>query len=161
MSVLRKGIYLAVFTLLISNLVSAAEPVQIHDAWIPEVPPFMKVMAGYFQAHNSSEQSITISKVSSPDFQNVEIHESVVRDGVARMQKQDSATIPAKSSIEFKPGGLHLMLIKSKRRLRKGHEVKLIFELSNGDSLTAMANVKPADAQSGSGDHSNHRFMRH
>ena len=68
--------------------------------------------AGYLTLSNNASQPIVITQVASPQFESVEMHESVIEDGMARMYPLGDLTVLAKSSVVFQPGGKHLMLMR-------------------------------------------------
>lgn len=138
-------------TLFTTASIQASEPVKITDAWIPEAPPVVKVMAGYLKITNASKNDIVITQVKSADFETVEIHQTVEKDGMARMLKQDKLVVPAGSEVVFQRGGLHLMLINKKRALKKGDKVILSFSVGESRYRVA-AEVKEAAIE----DHSHH-----
>ena len=74
--------------------------------------PGMQMTAGYLTFSNNSSQAITLTHVTSPQFGAVEMHESVVEDGMARMYPLGDLTILAGTSVKFEPGGKHLMLMR-------------------------------------------------
>ena len=74
--------------------------------------PGMNMSAGYLTLTNNSKESITITRVSSPNYASVELHESVVKEGVARMRALKKLDIPADTSTILAPGGKHLMLMR-------------------------------------------------
>ncbi|UCH45653.1 MAG: copper chaperone PCu(A)C, partial [Nitrospiraceae bacterium] len=53
-------------------LLQAASPLTVHNPWVLESPPGMKVMAAYMNLTNESEKDRIITAVSSPDFNRVE-----------------------------------------------------------------------------------------
>lgn len=79
--------------------------------------PGTNMGVAYLTIENSTAEVITITSVSSPQFDAVEMHETVVAEGVSRMRKLDSITIPAKGSLAFERGGKHLMLMRPKPQL--------------------------------------------
>ncbi len=151
---IRKIISVILFCFVFDTQGYAKDRVSIHDAWVPEAPPVVKTMAGYLVVKNPTDKEVSIIKVSSPDFRTVEMHKSIIKEGMARMIKQDKVVIRAKSQVEFKSGGLHLMLIGAKRRLKAGNEIPLTFEFDNGKKFSTKAIVKPASADTM--DHSHH-----
>ena len=74
--------------------------------------PGMTMSAGYLTLTNNSEETITITRVTSPSYVSVELHETVVEDGVARMRALEKLGIPAGASTILAPGGKHLMLMR-------------------------------------------------
>jgi len=123
--------------------VSADGPtVRVHHVWVREAPPGVDVMGGYFVLENLTENALTLTDVSSPDFASVMMHESVVKDGQESMQEVARIDIPARGSVEFKPGGYHLMLMQPKKNLFSGDMVTLMLKFSDGSELAIMANVR-------------------
>lgn len=66
--------------------------------------------AAYMSLRNSSDQPIRIDRVSSPDFDSVAMHESVLHDGIARMNALSEVVILPGDLLLFEPGGRHLMI---------------------------------------------------
>lgn len=89
-----------------------AEPPLIATAIIiNESVPGKAMSAGYLSLRNTTHDEISISRVTSPDFGAVEIHESLLQDGIAKMRRVEKLLIPANSTVSLEPGGKHLMLM--------------------------------------------------
>jgi len=85
--------------------------VQIADAWIRSAPPGSP-MAGYLTLQNGSSQTLRCESASSPDFGGVEIHRTVVENGMSRMLHDEIAEVAPGGSLRFEPGSYHLMLFR-------------------------------------------------
>ena len=74
-------------------------------------PPLVEGRMGvaYFSITSNVDDRIT--RVSSPQAEAIEIHESISADGMASMEKRDWVDLPAGKTVTFGPGGLHLMVI--------------------------------------------------
>jgi hypothetical protein len=94
-----------------------------------------KVTAGFTDIINNSSDTITINSISSPQFSIVEIHETIMNNGVASMIKINTLTIPKKQSVSLKPGGKHLMLIDPIKSISEGEEISLLIELSSNETM--------------------------
>jgi len=130
---------------LISGSVSAAnEHLMIHEAWVREAPPNVKMLAAYFTIMNFSGKDKEIVGASSDQFEKVEIHKSVEEGGMAKMVAQKSVTVPKQGTVNFKPGGLHLMLINPKKPLKAGDKVNITLKFDKGENLKMTADVKKA-----------------
>lgn len=70
----------------------------------------MRMGAGYLTLTNNSAQDIRITRVHGVGVDSVEMHESILEDGVSRMQKLPGVVVPAGQSVLFEPGAKHLML---------------------------------------------------
>ena len=87
-------------------------PLVATDIEIIEPMPGKKMSAGYLTLINNTDTAITISSVASPEFELVEIHESLLEDGVAKMRRIPELLIPADSALSLERGGKHLMLMR-------------------------------------------------
>ena len=72
----------------------------------------MPMAAGYLEISNRSDSGIRITRVSSPDYEAVEMHETIVEDGIAKMREIPVLEIAAGETVVFERGGKHLMLMK-------------------------------------------------
>ncbi len=91
---------------------ASLENITVSDAWSPPRLSGSHVGVAFATFHNQSSEDITLRSLSTPLAKTVEIHtHNLSDDGVMRMQKLDSLTIPAGGSVTLKPGGLHLMLM--------------------------------------------------
>lgn len=72
------------------------------------------VAAGYFTASNKGDADAIIS-ASSPFADTIELHTHLMEDGVMKMREVEQVELPADGSVEFKPGGYHLMIFGFKR----------------------------------------------
>ena len=86
-------------------------PLVASDVTIARPIPGTEMTAAYFTLSNNTTQEITITHVTSLEFESVQMHESVVEDGMSRMYKLGDLRILAGTSVQFQPGGKHLMLM--------------------------------------------------
>ncbi|HHB92922.1 MAG TPA: copper chaperone PCu(A)C [Thioploca sp.] len=119
-----------------------AEPVQISGQWIREAPPNAQVLAAFMLIDNQSSESQTIVKVTSSDFEAIEIHQTVEHDGMMYMHKQEQLVINPKQKLILKPGSYHMMLMQPKRQLTTGEEVELTLKFANKEELVIKVPVR-------------------
>ena len=60
---------------------------------------------------NTTGQPIVVERITSPQFETVEVHETRIESGVARMRELSQLVIPPRSSVVLDEGGTHLMLM--------------------------------------------------
>tara|TARA_B100001094_G_C18090713_1_gene750260 strand:+ start:478 stop:915 length:438 start_codon:yes stop_codon:yes gene_type:complete len=130
-------IILFILTTILMACGSAEKTVVTFDDLIVYAPRAgSSVTAGFTNISNPTAQAITVNNITSPQFNIVEVHETIIDDnGVAKMIKIEKLNIGSKQSIELKPGGKHLMLIDAKKAISEGEEINLIVELSNNQIL--------------------------
>ena len=99
---------------------------DIIGATIPLAPENASVNAGYVKFTNTSDKDVEFHRFTSPVYDSVEMHITENKSGSAKMKQVKKILIPAKSSIELKPGGAHLMLIGPRRDVKAGEQVLMI-----------------------------------
>ena len=87
-------------------------PVVATDVVVTAPDAGMPMAAGYLQIDNRSGSVIRITRVSSPEYGAVEMHETVVEDGIARMRAIPVLEIANGETVVFERGGKHLMLMQ-------------------------------------------------
>ena len=87
-------------------------PIAVTNVVVSAPGAAMPMAAGYMQIGNRSGAPIRITKVSSPNYESVEMHETTVEDGIARMRKLPELVIDDGETITFERGGKHLMLMR-------------------------------------------------
>ncbi len=125
---------------------SADSSLQINNIVIHEAPPTVKVLAGYLDIKNDSQQPISLISVKSPLFAKVEFHGTLIEDGVAKMVHEKEISIPAGSVFSFSPGQYHLMLFNPTQPLKSGDSVPLEFHFSDNTEIMVNAIVIKADS---------------
>ena len=63
-------------------------------------------------------------------------------NGVMSMQMQEAVTVPSGKTLEFKPGGLHVMLIRLNQDLKIGDTISLTLIFEKTGSRTIVVTVK-------------------
>lgn len=123
----------------------AAPEISAQNAWVRAAPPGVDVLAAYLSIDNHDAQPHTLSGVSSPQFDSVEIHRTEIKDGVATMIAEPRVAIPAHGNLKFEPNGYHLMLIGSRKALHAGDHVELQLQFENHAALQVRATVRADD----------------
>lgn len=87
-------------------------PLVATDIVITEPVPGREMSAAYLSLTNNTNELIDITKITSAEFDAVEIHESLLEGGIARMRQLEKLAVPANSTVKLRPGGKHLMLMR-------------------------------------------------
>jgi copper(I)-binding protein len=98
--------------------------------------------AVYMILHNHASTADELVGASADVAQAVEIHESTIdANGVMQMARRSSILFSAGEEVEFRPGGLHIMLIRLKRDLTVGDEIKITLHFKNREDIILAARV--------------------
>ena len=124
-------------------------PLSIDGLRVLAPMPATDVSVGYMTIENHEDRPLVLKSVSSPQFERVEIHVTILDGDIARMQRMEQLEIGAASSVELKPGGTHLMLIGPVADVTAGTRISLQFDFSDRGLLiveTTIVGRQPADA---------------
>ena len=80
-----------------------------------------------------------IDAIDTPQFAAAAIHETTIRDGIARMSPVDRLVIPAGEAIHLEEGGHHLMLMSPRAELGDGSRVSLTLHYGDDGLLIVDA----------------------
>lgn len=111
---LRRLFAAALLLVLVACESESSPPLVAADVVVTEPLPGRMMSAAYLSLTNNSRHAIRINRVSSPNFAAVELHESSIEDGVAKMRPVEELVIAPDSKVALQPGGLHLMLMRPK-----------------------------------------------
>lgn len=116
-------------------------PSYVDQAWVRLSPNKDTPSAGYFVAHGG-DAGTQIRGVITDYALKVEMHESVMKDGVMSMQPVDSVDVPPKGEVAFAPGGKHLMIFGVNDTAISRGKMQLTFLMGNGDRLLVDAVIR-------------------
>ena len=149
--------------LLVTPLPAAAQQTYragslvIEAPWSRATPGGAKVGSGYMRIVNRGSEPDRLIGGTAAVAGGFAVHETTNVDGVARMRPVESGVlIRPGETVEFKPGGLHAMLLDLKRPLKQGETVAgtLVFEKAGTVAVTYQ--VGGIGAQSAGGGHHHH-----
>ncbi|MGH8369531.1 MAG: copper chaperone PCu(A)C [Gammaproteobacteria bacterium] len=128
--------------ILIMTPVFAAK-LTVNNAWLRLLPGDLP-LAGYAQLVNTSSHDVTLVSASSPEFDAVQFHRSMNHAGMEEMVQLAQIRIAAGKTLDFAPGGYHLMLMGRKHALKPGQQVMLTLGFDDGTKQVIQFVVKGA-----------------
>ena len=130
---MKKFILFTFIILLTACNQNEQELFSIEGAWVREAPPNATAMAGYVTIINNTDQERILSSAKSEQFNVVEIHRTIVENGVAKMRRQKELPISAGGSLKLEPGSYHLMLLTPKSAFKAGDQITVTVNLTLND----------------------------
>ena len=125
----------------------ANDAVVVSDGWARATVPGQQV-GGVYLTLRSSQKAVLL-EARCDCATTVQIHLSEEKSGVASMREQKTVALAAGRKLEFKPGGLHIMLLGLKAPLRAGQTFPVLLVVEeNGkrSQLTLQVAVRPITA---------------
>ncbi len=118
----------------------AAGIAKVTDAWVRLPPPGAQIAAAYFTIE--SKQTLSLSSVTSPAAEVVEIHTMSMHNGMMEMRQLPALALEAGKPVKLEPGGLHLMLINPKQPLKEGDKVPMVLNFKQGKRVIGAVDVQ-------------------
>lgn len=117
------------------------EPVRIEQAWV-RAADSLQTTAGYLKLVNDTGDDIAVLRATCTAAEQVQMHQTLHEGARSRMQEIARLVAPAQGTLEFAPGGNHLMLVRLTRALVPGSRATLALELEDGRSIAVDAEVR-------------------
>lgn len=138
----RTSVVVAIILIVSLLTACSAKNLSVKDVW---ARPGLAggTSAIYFVVDNPSGQADTLKAVKCDAGMMAQMHLSKMDDaGAMTMIEQESVPVAANSSVEFKPGGLHVMLMDLKTDLKTGDKIKAVLTFEKAGDITIQAEVK-------------------
>ena len=131
------------FVLSIVSIVAVfGADIEIEGAYARASIPNVPNSAAFFVIKNNSDKDIAITSANSDVAEKNELHTHIKENQMLKMMKIEKLVVPAKSSLELKSGGDHVMLMGLKKELKVGDEINLELSFSDGDKKKIKVPVK-------------------
>jgi periplasmic copper chaperone A len=123
------------------------QAVSATNAWVRWLPNNLPA-AGYVTLVNSGDKPVDLVDISSNDYGDAMLHQTVSNGSSQKMVMVDKLTVPAHGQVSIAPGGYHVMLEDAKHKIAPGDTVRLTLKFSDGESLdTPFAVKSPAQTK--------------
>lgn len=127
-------------------LAQPAGSITIDNDWVRESTP-LGVSAVYMVVILVADESDRLVGARSSAAASVEIHETRIENGIAKMRRLDGLDIEPDTPVVFEPGGLHLMVIGLNHQLKTGDSMPLVLQFAQAGKITLEVPVgEPAGA---------------
>ncbi|ODT64899.1 MAG: hypothetical protein ABS75_33725 [Pelagibacterium sp. SCN 63-23] len=140
-------------------LSSLALPTVAHDftvgsiyldhPMIEEAPPNAPVLGGYLSIQNLGDTDDRLVSIESTAAEKVELHRSIITDGIARMQPMTEGLIIPAGETVWLDNGMHAMFVKPAKRYVVGDEVPAILVFENAGRIDVTFKVEERTAGTG------------
>jgi copper(I)-binding protein len=137
-------------------LLGLAAPVHAGDvvaanAWARATSAANKTGIAFVTLTNKGGMADSLVAAATPLAAKVEFHSHVHQDGMMKMRQQAEVDLAAGQTLEFTPGGLHLMLVDLKSPLKPGQSFPLTLTFAKAGPVAVAVTV-----EGGATDHSSH-----
>ena len=134
---------------------SAPATFAVSDVWSRAMPPTAPTGAVYFTLQNPTGENDRLIGASTPRAARAELHTHVQQGELMSMQKVESVDLPANGTLQFKPGGHHVMLFKMTQPLKAGETFPLKLQFEKAGEVALEVNIRDQAPDAG-GAHAHH-----
>jgi hypothetical protein len=126
-----------------SGTAASAQHLNATNAWFRALPTGLPA-GGYFTLHNSGTTPVELVAAESAACGMLMLHRSTEAGGISRMSDVNSVAIPPAGTIEFAPGGYHLMCMNPAAAMSPGKHVRVTLIFADHTRLEVDFAVKSA-----------------
>ena len=113
----------------------------VANASIRPMPPGQSNTAAYLTIKNHSDRACTLLSVDSPVVERIEFHTHLHEQGMVKMRPIKTLNLPARGSLTFESGGLHLMLFGAETILENHNGTQINIHTDHCGSISFYASV--------------------
>ncbi|MBT0586005.1 copper chaperone PCu(A)C [Alteromonas oceanisediminis] len=135
---------------------------HIDHPWARPTFALATTGAAYLSIHNMSSEDdrLVAASVSAEVADEVQLHDVLMDGEMMKMREmQDGVVLPSRKTVEFRPGGKHIMLLGLKGPLNEGSRFQLTLHFAQGDDVEVTVNVEQPQGDKASektGEHKHH-----
>ncbi|HWY16902.1 MAG TPA: copper chaperone PCu(A)C [Rhizomicrobium sp.] len=122
---------------------ASAQHVSATSAWFRSLPTGLPA-GGYFTLLNSGATPVELVGAQSPACGMLMLHRSTETGGISRMNDVNSVAIPPGGTLEFAPGGYHLMCMNPAAAMSPGKHVGVTLIFADHRKMEVDFTVKSA-----------------
>ena len=115
-------------------------------------PPGAKVAGGFVKIENKGATADKLLSASAAVSKSVELHSMSMDNGIMRMRQVEAIDLPAKSTVELKSGGLHIMFIDINAAFKEGEKFPLTLKFEKAGEVKVEVVIE----KMGAGAHQHH-----
>jgi periplasmic copper chaperone A len=124
--------------------------IRIAAPWARATAGTATVGAAYMTLNNTGATADRLIEASSPVAAKTEMHTHIIEGDIMRMRPVDGVDLPPGESVEFQPGGLHVMLIGLTGPLQEAESFPLTLSFAEAGTTTVEVEVlQPGAIESG------------
>lgn len=146
-----------VATVIIATLISGGAmaanykvgSLEITGPWSRATPKGAPTAIGYMTIKNTGTAPDRLIGGSVDFASGFQLHSMAMENGVAKMRELKNVDIAAGQTIQFKPGGSHVMFVGLKHPLAQGDHVKGTLVFEHAGTVQIEYDVQAVGAQSG------------
>jgi copper(I)-binding protein len=129
---------------------SAPSTIRVENAWARATPARAKTGAAYVAVINNGGSADRLLSATAPLAQEIQFHKETEDNGISRMRELRAVEIDPGAKVIFKPGDMHMMMVRLKQPLKEGETFPLTLTFEKAGKIDVTVSVAKVGAmQSG------------
>lgn len=120
--------------------------IEIRSAWARATPPKAPAGGAFLTITNTGDATDNLLGATTDVAKTAELHTHLQQGDVMRMVALGNVEVQPGKTVEFAPGGLHVMLMGLKQPLTEGQSFPLVLDFAQAGKVTVTVDVKAAGA---------------
>lgn len=134
---------------------SAADAIEVDDAYVRIAPPNAAATAAFMELENHANMDHALVSAKATINQTTELHTHINDNGVMKMRQVAQIALPADQEVKLQPGGDHIMLIGLNAPIKEGQRIQIELTFEDGSTKTITAKSRSI-MKMGTMDHDHH-----
>lgn len=126
-----------------------AGSIEISTPWSRATPKGAQTAIGYMNIKNNGTTPDRLIGGSIDVADHFQLHAMTMENSIAKMRELSDIEIKPGQTIEFKPGGSHIMFVNLKRPLSKGEHISGTLVFARAGKVNVEYSVESIGAQTG------------
>lgn len=124
-----------------------SEGLAVHHAWSRETAAGQSVGGGFMTIANRGAAADRLLSGTSPVAAEVQLHTMTMDGGIMRMRRVEGGiAVPARGTLELKPGSYHIMFMELKTPFAKDAKVPMTLVFEKAGSIDIQLDVQAMGA---------------
>ena len=124
-----------------------AGAIEIEQPWARATPKGATIGAGYMKITNTGTEPDRLVGGSAPFAGRLEVHSMTMEQGVMKMREmKEGLEIKPGETVEFKPGGYHVMFVGLKEPLKQGDDLTVTLKFAKAGTVEVKYPVEAVGA---------------
>lgn len=116
-----------------------AQTIEVKDAWVRSTVEGQQGTGAFMKI--TARETVRLVGISSSMAGIAEVHEMKLENDVMKMRRLSVLVLPAGKTVEFKPGGYHVMLMDLKQPLPKGSTMPLTLRFKDAKGVDSKVEL--------------------
>lgn len=123
-------------------LAPAGPRIHVENPWARPSASAVGVGGVFLTLVNEGREADSLIAAHTDVARAVELHQTVIENEVMKMTGVSEIVVPARGSVELKPGDYHIMLMGLSRDLIAGESIHLVLQFEKSGGIAIEAEVR-------------------